>query len=203
MIINLLIQFNFMEDKILVSPDTKMAWIYIPGNLDHLGDVFKNLLWKQLNQNAVRKSFVILDDPLIRWINATVLDFNQQKPVQNSGLHPNTLIDYVLKNKIIANPNIVPQNKLIQQIVQEYKFGSIIYFQKDWNLGYLLNHFLHDNNIANNLNNSMVNQQEISEQAKELSDFIFQDINRPYLNKILKYLEQDYDFYKSTQFYAR
>jgi hypothetical protein len=192
-----------MEDKILVSPDTKIAWIYIPGNIDYLEDVLKKLLWKSSTKPARYKSFVILDDPIIRWINATVLDFNKQALTQNFGLHSNAIIDYIFKNKIVANPNIVPQNILIQQAAQEYKFMSITYFKKDCNLGYLLNHFLHDNDISNNFNNSIVNQEKISEQTNEISDFIFQDINRPYLNKILKYLEQDYDFYKSTQFYAR
>jgi hypothetical protein len=192
-----------MEDNILTSPDNRMAWIYIPGNLDNLKDILKNLSWKLPNQKTKRKGFVILDDPLQRWVNATVVDFNKQKTTLNFGLHSNAVIDYILKNKIIDNPNIVSQNILIQQVAREYEFSSITYFQKKFNLGYLLNHFLHDNNISNNFNNSIVNHVEIPEQTKEISDFIFQDINRPYLNKIVKYLQEDYDFYNLVQFYAR
>jgi hypothetical protein len=192
-----------MANEILACANRKLAWIYIPGNVDSIGNVLKELNWQLVDQICINKGFAILDDPLKRWINATVLDFNKNNNVSIGELHSDVLIDYVLKNRIVNNPNVLPQTHIIQQITQENKFVNLTYFQKGFNLGYLLNHFLHDNGIKNQLNNLLTQQLQDSEQIDTLSNFIFSENNRPYLNKVLKYLQDDYDFYHSAQFYTR
>lgn len=192
-----------MDIKILSAPKKKLSWIHILGNVDCIEIELKNLHWEDDDYLKINTAFVILDDPISRWIRAVVLDFSKKENLSNNDLHNDALIDYVLTNRITNYPNVNLQKHIIQKIVDNNKSVKVIYFQNKFNLGYLLNHFLHDNGIKNQFNSLLLQSLQRSEQINILSNFIFNETNRPYLNKVLKYLQEDYDFYNSTQFYTR
>jgi hypothetical protein len=191
-----------MSYKIFTTENNKLFFVHISGMVNEIENYLIKLNWKTTDK-VTNKCFVILDDPLKRWINATIIDYHAQTFLENNQLDENPIIDYVLKNKIVNKINVKPQIDTIQNILSQVPIEKITFFKKSTNLGYLLNHYLHDNNIKNQFNNSIIQSSYYSEQVEQLTNFIDDEINRHYLNKVLKYLQDDYNFYNSVTFYAR
>ncbi len=191
-----------MTYKIFTTENKKLFYVHLSGIVNEIENYLITLNWKTTDK-VTNKCFVILDDPLKRWINATILDYHTQTFLETNQLDENPIIDYVLKNKIVNNINVTPQIYTIKKILHQVPNEKITYFKKSANLGYLLNHYLHDNNVKNQFNNSIIQSSYYSEQVEQLTNFLNNEINRPYLNKVVKYLQDDYNFYNSVNFYAR
>jgi hypothetical protein len=66
----------------------------------------------------------------------------------------------------------------------------------------MINHFLYDNGIPNKFNNLLQLDNE-NKNSLILKKFLDEDINKPYLDKIKQYLNDDIDFVEGAKFYAR
>jgi hypothetical protein len=194
-----------MVDDIWSNVSRTISWLLIPENANQeIEKKLQLLQWKKTTGSVKGKAFVILDDPWKRWLRAVVSEFKKTTSKSLNIFSEDDLIDFVLQHRIINcgfNANL--QIFFINHYQTNNFFTQISYFKMSEILGYQLNHWLHDNGIANQFNNSIVTDNTDKELYNKLSEFILMDINRPYYNKVLTYLEQDYKLYNSTQFYAR
>lgn len=179
-----------------------IGFLPIQGNFDNeIEQILQTLNWKKINYAPGSKFFVILDDPFTRWtriVSNTFIDSNHS----NFGLNNDNLLDFLLYNKVTCKKFTTLQKKtIVESKIDQY---SKIYFIKlDTKLGYRINHFLRDLKIPNQFNNSLQTNQLVNDCMAKLKNFLHVDTNLPYLNKVTQYLEEDYNFINSIEFYAR
>ncbi len=189
-----------MAFKIISNNFHKVGFVSIVENLDI--SITSQLLcmgWQETPIKANYKNlFLVVDDPLTRWYRQVCQQFTQSSHV-NVGFNKDDLIDFLLYNKINCVSFTDHQKNYSVQDFSE----KITYFKLSNKLGYMINHFLHDNNISNTFNNQLKIPDSNSKNILTLQNFLNKDINKPYLNKVTNYLQQDYDFIKTIKFYAR
>jgi hypothetical protein len=194
-----------MDINIWLSENKNISWLFVPGNCEnYIENKLLNLNWKKHIVPNKSKCIVILDDPYQRYIRSILLDFDKINHINNGFCVDNDLIDFLLQNRIIGcGTNSKPQVEFVQYCRDNNLVGDYCFFKLTNILGYQLNHFLHDNGIKNNFNNSIAVDFFNKEKYNQLYNYFNLDINKPYRDKILKHLSKDYDFFNSIQFYAR
>ena len=94
------------------------------------------------------------------------------------------------------------QVKSLELPLQVLDKEKITFFQMNDKLGYSLNHWLHEKGVPNKFNNAKINATD------EKNDAIFNGVNNFFndqkninrKNKVLEYLQPDYDFLNSIHF---
>lgn len=180
-----------------------LEFLSIAGNLDiEIILNLKNLNWLQTTTQSAPIVFTVFDDPFKRWTRLVCNEFEKTE-YNNNGLHEDDFIDFLMYNQICCKKFTTLQKQIFvsSKVISGDK--KIYYFKLDSQLGYMLNHFLHDNDVSNQFNNSLqVDYSNIPNIGKLLS-FLADGNNKPYLNKVMNYLHDDYDFINSIEFYAR
>ncbi len=193
-----------MNENIFHDKFKRLGFLSITGNLDNeIQSILLNLEWQKSKDNNLPVFFLIIDDPFCRWTRLVCEQYCKSNH-SNRNLNEDDFLDFLLYNRI----NCEEFTKLQTNIYQESKIfetSKKIHFLKlDQKIGYTLNHFLHDNNIVNKFNNSLqIDYSNLNINIIKLKTFLHEDNNKPYLNKVMKYLQDDYNFINSIKPYAR
>lgn len=191
-----------MTIKIISDTARKIGFVPILENLDlSIKTQLLGMGWQEnFLENDYKTLFMIVDDPILRWYRQVCRQFAQSSH-SNIGLNENDFIDFLLYNKVTCNA-FTDYQKDYYHYVQNFS-KNIVFFKLTSKLGYMINHFLHDYAISNTFNNLLkINDNEF-ENINTLKDFLNTDINKPYHNKVINYLQQDKDFMNTIKFYAR
>lgn len=192
-----------MEVDFFSNQSESVGFLSIAGNLD--SEILSNLLklnWKKTTVQNVSIVFAVFDDPFTRW---TRLICNQYQKIRynNNGLHEDDFIDFLMYNQICCKKFATLQKHIFESSQVINRARKIYHFKLNNQLGYMLNHFLHDHNVSNQFNNSLQVDNFTNPNISKLNNLLADDINKPYLNKVMNYLNDDYDFINSIEFYAR
>jgi len=192
-----------MNENIFHDKFKRLGFLSITGNLDNeIQSILLNLEWQKSKDNNVPIFFLIIDDPFCRWARL-VCDQYCKSNHSNKNLNEDDFLDFLLYNKINCKEFTTLQANIYQES-KIFETSKKIHFLKlDQKIGYTLNHLLHEYNIPNKFNNSLRLNQSIDSHLTKLENFLHNDTNLPYLNKVMKYLDDDYDFINSIEFYAR
>jgi hypothetical protein len=168
----------------------------------------------KLQSNKYR-GFVVLRDPLERWISGAVSYFINDN--EKSGFDVDTsvqIFEQLIKDKNYLS--LVATNYLIEKLSYDFhglpqvwhlypaNIKNIDFFWMNNKLGYQLNHYLKENNILNNMNNTKINEFD----KKNLvyiffSNFVLNPDNFKLKQKILLNLSYDYQLLSLVNFYTK
>jgi hypothetical protein len=191
-----------MATKIFSKDSHGIAFMPVMDNLENsITTQLLDMEWREtVLENNYKKIFLIIDDNvMIRWIRQVCRQYSMSSH-KNIGLHHNDFIDFLLYNKITCNKITDHQKDYYEQAKNFSK--NVILFKLTNKLGYMINHFLYDNGIPNKFNNLLQVDNE-NKNSLILKKFLDEDINKPYLDKIKQYLNDDIDFVEGAKFYAR
>jgi hypothetical protein len=192
-----------MEINFFSNQSESVGFLPLAGNLDT--EILTNLLelnWKKNIVQNVPVIFSVFDDPFIRWARLVCSEY-QKIVYTNNGLHEDDFIDFLMYNQICCKKFATLQKQIFESSQVTNCAKKIYYFKLIDKLGYMLNHFLHDHSISNKFNNSLKIDNSKIKNFTKLINFLNTDINKPYLDKVIKHLQVDYDFINSIKFYAR
>lgn len=190
-----------MAIEVFVNNLRNIAFVPVVDNLEQaIAAQLLDIGWQQtVLQTNYQKIFLVIDDPLIRW-QRQVCRHYESSVYTNIGLDQDDFIDFLLYNKITCT-NITNHQKYYFEQAKNFA-KNVTLFQLTNKLGYMINHFLYDNGIPNKFNNLLKIDNEYNNYSK-LKSFLTTDINKPYLDKVKNYLNNDLDFVESAKFYAR
>jgi len=193
-----------MTENILHDQSKKIGFLSIEGNLDKkIQSSLFDILWQKSTNNKIPVFFVVVDDPFLRWTRL-VCEQYLVTSYSNFGLDKDDFIDFLLYNKICCEDFTSSQIQIIKQSGIQSTARRINFLPITSKLGYTINHFLHDNNIVNKFNNSLqLDYYNLNNNINKLKTFLNKEDNKPYLNKVMKYLNDDYNFINSIETYAR
>lgn len=181
----------------------RLGFLSITGNLDNeIQSILLNLEWQKNKDSNLPVFFLIIDDPFCRWARLVCEQYCKfNHSITN--LNEDDFLDFLLYNKICCKEFTTLQTDIYQES-KIFEISQKIHFLKlDQKIGYTLNHLLHDYKISNQFNNSLRLNESFKPYITKLTNFLYDDTNLPYLNKVMQYLEKDYNFINSTKFYAR
>lgn len=192
-----------MSENIFHDKFRRLGFLSITGNLhEEIESALLNLEWQKNKVSNLSVFFLVLDNPFNRWTRL-VCDRYCKSNYLNKNLNEDDFLDFILYNKICCKEftrlqiNIYHESKIFETS------PKINFLRLDPTIGYTLNHLLHDYKISNKFNNSLRPNQSLKPYITKLTNFLHNDVNIPYLNKVMKYLKDDYDFIDSINFYAR
>jgi hypothetical protein len=189
---------NLFHDQL-----NKIGFFPIAGNLDdEIQKILLNLNWLQSTKTNAPACFVILDDPFARW-SRLVCDQFIISNHSNYNLNEDDFLDFLLYNKVSCREITTLQKNIYQESKIFDKFKKIHFLRLDRKIGYTLNHLLHDYGVSNQFNNSLQLDDYNQSNITKLTNFLNIKNNLPYLNKVMEYLQDDFHFTKSIEFYAR
>jgi hypothetical protein len=192
-----------MEADFFTNQSESVGFLSIVGNLDT--EILSNLLklnWKKTTVQNTPIVFTVFDDPFARWTRLVCSEY-QKTEYNNNGLYEDDFIDFLMYNQICCKKFTALQKQIFESSKAISRAKKIYNFKLNNQLGYMLNHFLHDHNVSNQFNNSLQVDYSTISNISKLKNLLADDINKPYLNKVMNYLSDDYNFINSIEFYAR
>jgi hypothetical protein len=211
---------DFFKNLSLVGwtdPSLSVQHIWILKNASSLIQHNAEQLHWQLKSIPLDKKisrFAILRDPYRRWlvglvqdikmlINSRDNDSEKRKILELFESDFNWFLEFLIDRDILFfDTHAHLQVKSLELPLQVLDKEKITFFQMNDKLGYSLNHWLHEKGVPNKFNNAKINATD------EKNDAIFNGVNNFFndqkninrKNKVLEYLQPDYDFLNSVNF---
>ena len=151
------------------------------------------------------KGFVVLRDPLERWISGATTffrtenvkeDFNSDESLnffkdalQFKNFYTSVFIDYTIDRLSKNYHGLLQVWHLYPVLIQ-----NIDFFYLNNKLGYQLNHCLTSHSVGNTMNNIKMNETGIEDPIYNfINTFVMDPVNAKYKQKILDFLKPDYE----------
>jgi len=203
----------------LIDPDQKFWYLPIYKNAStKITSCLKRKNWDTLirtniinEDKFVNKSvqFAILRDPYERWISTYVSYIKNpifDQSSLNSLLASKNKDDFVelLFNRAPIQEFHMYTNLQSESLLDHPDLKKVTFFWLNEQSGYQLNKWLQSHNEITSLNNSIENGIDKKDPLyREVISFLFNYKNHKIKNKIMDYLQPDYDFISGIDFYAR
>ena len=210
--------------------DNSNKFLYIPiGKNAHtkLIQSLSDVSWFRINGVAFvdledllanKSVFCILRDPLERWISAfiscceSLTILSDRKYLTNQSIEILTdFLDLAAKDIsgaitylfLIGEFNLDWHTRLQIEYIQPINLDKITFFYLNNNTGNQINQWLNSANIVISMDNGNINATNKKDPVyTNLVAFLADPTNSQYKQKLLKYLQPDYDLINSVKFYA-
>lgn len=170
---------------------------------------------KSIPLNKRISRFAILRDPYRRWLVGFTQDIKQfiyardtvEERDQLLELFQNNLdwlLEFLLDRDILFfDTHAHLQIKTLEPILQVCGQENITFFQMNDRLGYYLNHWLHGEGVTNKFNNGKINATDEKNDIlfNKISNFLMDAKNRKRKDKVIEYLQPDYELINSVRFF--
>ena len=206
-----------------VDPTQKFLWIPIYKNAHtKIREELQSYGWTMVRETNMPNfdhffqqsiKFAVLRNPYERWVNGFVTFIEKYKKDD-----PNDKVIYELLNSdksleilqiifsFCNNFNFDEHTRLQKDFfsIDNKIINEINFFYLNDNLGYQINKWFQSHGVINKFNNHKINQTDKkSILYKNLINFLFDYQYNRYKEKLYQYLQPDYDFIDSINFYAR
>lgn len=192
----------------------KCANTFIDHHTPTLTDIKYHEDYNKLISSKYR-GFVVLRDPLERWISGAVSYYIQDNEINKFDVNESVkFFDSLIKDKNYLS--LTATNYLIEKLSYDFhglpqvwhlypvNVKNIDFFWMDNKLGDHLNHYLRDHNVQNNMNNKKINESNKNNLVYNFfKNFVLHPDNLKYKQKILLNLSYDYQLQSLINFYKK
>lgn len=187
-----------------------LCYIAIPKNASTLvSNHLLSLQWQYIDWSNVKSDFtlfVIIRDPLERWISGFVEDiytnlhndFFSRNIIHEIETRDSWFLDWIFFSKTF---HIGLHTGLQKDWINQFSHPQIIFFKLDASINYKLHHWLIGEGMSNDfLKLPKENVKHNLLMYNRITEYLFDAKNQRYKEKLLEYLKPDYELINSTKF---